>query len=99
MNSRLIRAVKRQMRTLFILSLIFLVSSVGASENSVKKVLLENGLELHIKEILSSRILPHAFYDQAMASIPGVYPKSQSSRKDAWDTWKRIHLLSIPCLL
>lgn len=77
MNSRLIRAVKRQMRTLFILSLIFLVSSVGASENSVKKVLLENGLELHIKEILSSRILPHAFYDQAMASIPGVYPKSQ----------------------
>ena len=65
------------MRTLFILSLIFLVSSVGASENSVKKVLLENGLELHIKEILPSRILPHAFHDQAMASIPGVYPKSQ----------------------
>jgi len=38
---------------------------------------LENGVELHIKEILPSRILPHAFYDQAMASIPGVYPNSQ----------------------
>lgn len=24
-----------------------------------------------------SRILPHAYYDQAMASIPGVYPNSQ----------------------
>ena len=38
---------------------------------------MENGHELHIKEILPSRILPHAFYDQAVASIPGVYPNSQ----------------------
>ncbi len=65
------------MRPLFILSLIFLVTSLGASENSAKRVLLESGHELHIKEILPSRILPHAFYDQAMTSIPGVYPNSQ----------------------
>ena len=65
------------MRTLFVLSVIFLMSSVGASENNSTKMLLENGHELHIKEIPSSRILPHAFYDQAMASIPGVYPNSK----------------------
>ena len=38
---------------------------------------MENGLELQIKKVLPSRILPHAFYDQAIASIPGVYPNSQ----------------------
>jgi len=65
------------MRTIFIFSLIFLISSVGATENGAKKVLLENGHELLIKEIVPSRILPHAFHDQAMASIPGAYPNSQ----------------------
>lgn len=65
------------MKTLFIISLTFLVSFAGASDNSSNKVLLENNFELHVKEILPSRILPHAFYDQAMTSIPGVYPNSQ----------------------
>ena len=50
---------------------------VVASENDEKNFLLENGYELHIKEIQYSRILPHAYYDQAISSIPGVYPDSQ----------------------
>ena len=38
---------------------------------------LETGVELHIKEIPFSRILPIAYYDQAIASIPAVYPGSE----------------------
>jgi hypothetical protein len=65
------------LRKLFTLGLVVLVSYAAASEKSVTRVLLENGLALHVKQILPSRILPHAFYDQALASIPGVYPNSQ----------------------
>ena len=65
------------MKTLFILIIILLVSSAGESEIKDKNVPLENGVELHIKDIQFSRILPHAYYDQAIASIPSVYPNSQ----------------------
>jgi len=65
------------MRTMFILVLILAAPSVGAQESEVRKYLLETGVELHIKEIPFSRILPTAYYDQAMASIPGVYPGSE----------------------
>jgi hypothetical protein len=67
------------MKTLFIFMTIFLLvfPYAGASEVKVKSLPLENGVELHIKEIAFSRILPHAYYDQAIASIPGVYPDSQ----------------------
>jgi len=37
----------------------------------------KTGVELHIKEIPFSRILPTAYYDQAIASIPAVYPGSE----------------------
>jgi hypothetical protein len=40
-----------QMKTIFTLIIIFLVSSAGASEIKVKNVPLENGVALHIKEI------------------------------------------------
>lgn len=64
------------MRILFVLSLIALAVSAGASENNAKILLLENAQKLEIKEITFSRFLPHAFYDQALASIPGIYPDS-----------------------
>ena len=51
--------------------------SVAASEVKTKSVPLDNGVELHIRQIQFSRILPHAYYDQAIASIPRVYPDSQ----------------------
>jgi hypothetical protein len=60
-----------------ILGIVFIATFAWASEITVIKVPLENGVELHIKDILFSRILPHAYYDQAIASIPGVYPNSQ----------------------
>ncbi len=69
------------MRTVFILILIFAAPSVGAQESEVRKVPLETGVELHIKEIPFSRILPTAYYDQAMASIPAVYPGSEMVAK------------------
>jgi hypothetical protein len=60
-----------------ILSIIFLAFYAGASEIKTKTVALENGVEVHIKDIGFSRILPHAYYDQAVSSIPGVYPNSE----------------------
>ena len=70
-----------QMRTLLILICALLVTSAAASEVKTKSVPLENGVELQIKQIQFSRILPHAYYDQAIASIPGVYPDSQIMAK------------------
>ena len=68
---------QKQMKTFMIIFLVNLTSMVGASENNSKHVRLENGQELNIKHMSPSRILPHAYYDQAVASIPGVYPNSQ----------------------
>jgi hypothetical protein len=65
------------MKTLFILSLIFTISAPGGVQDKGRDVVLATGAKLHIKKILFSRILPTAYYDQAMASIPGVYPKSE----------------------
>ena len=65
------------MKTLFFVIIIIIVSLSGAAGMNVKTVPLENGVVLHIKEIAFSRILPHAYYDQAISSIPGVYPDSQ----------------------
>ena len=65
------------LKALLILVLILAAPSVGAQENAVRKVPLETGVELHIKEIPFSRILPTAYYDQAMSSIPVVYPGSE----------------------
>ena len=69
------------MKTLFFVIIIITVSLSGAAGMNFKTVPLENGVELHIKEIAFSRILPHAYYDQAIASIPGVYPDSQIMAK------------------
>jgi len=65
------------MRELLLCVLILAAPSVGAQESEVRQYPLETGVELHIKEIPFSRILPTAYYDQAMASIPAVYPSSE----------------------
>ncbi len=65
------------MKALLILILILAASSAGAQDNEGQKISLETGVELHIKEIPFSRILPTAYYDQAIASIPAVYPGSE----------------------
>ncbi len=65
------------MRARPIVVLVFAASSAGAQDNEDQKISLETGVELQIKEIPFSRILPTAYYDQAVASIPAVYPGSQ----------------------
>ncbi len=65
------------MRALPIVVLDFAASSAGAQDNEDQKISLETGVELQIKEIPFSRILPTAYYDQAVASIPAVYPGSE----------------------
>jgi hypothetical protein len=69
--------VRRHMKTLLILSLILTLSAPGAAQDKGRDVVLDTGVKLHIEEILFSRILPTAFYDQAMASIPALYPESE----------------------
>ena len=71
------------MKTLIVIIIALLMAfpTAEASEISIKTVPLENGAVLHIKQIQFSRILPHAYYDQAIASIPGVYPDSQIMAK------------------
>ena len=73
----LVRDVKKQTRMLVTLALFIIVSTTAALENSVTTVRLENGYELQVKEIHHSRILPHAYYDQALASIPDLHPNSR----------------------
>jgi hypothetical protein len=68
--------VNKRMKILITLSLVFFVSSTGATENDTSKLPLDNGYILHITEISPSRVLPYAFYDQAMESIPSIYPNS-----------------------
>ena len=58
------------------IGLLLLICSATAADVS-RQLLLENGITLQITEIEYSRILPHAFYDQAMASIANIYPNSQ----------------------
>ena len=65
------------MKALLILILTLAAPSVGAQESEVRKVPLATSVELQIKEIPFSRILPTAYYDQAMSSIPAVYPGSE----------------------
>lgn len=61
---------------MLILGVVLLVPLAQASDVRAKKVPLDNGVGLQIKQIQFSRILPHAYHDQAIASIPGVYPDS-----------------------
>ena len=42
---------------------------------AARDIPLESGSVLRISDAEVSRILPHAFYDQAMASLPHLYPK------------------------
>lgn len=64
------------MKILITLTLVLFVSSAGATKNDTRKLPLDNGYILQVTEISPSRVLPYAFYDQAMESIPGIYPNA-----------------------
>jgi hypothetical protein len=65
------------MRKLISISLMLCISAAWAGEDQVKEIALITGVKLNIKQIQISRTLPTAYYDQALSSIPGVYPKSK----------------------
>ena len=69
--------VKEQIKILIIAGSLVIHNLAFAEPGDVRKIALEDGVELRIEEILDSRILPHAYYDQAISSIPGVYPDSK----------------------
>jgi uncharacterized protein len=50
----------------------FLTSAISCAASGIE---LESGSTLTISHAEFSRFLPHAFYDQAIASLPHVYPK------------------------
>ena len=63
------------MKVFSVLALFLAASSAEAVENKVRVVSLMTGVEMQIKEIQYSRILPTAYYDQALSSIPHLYPQ------------------------
>ena len=48
----------------------------GATEPDTEKFELDNGHILYVTEATYSRNMPYVFYDQAIISIPGIYPNS-----------------------
>ncbi len=72
------------MRSLPLLLLMTLAYAVLADPGDIARVPLQTGVELRIEEIAGSRILPHAYHDQAVSSIPGVYPGSQILAKSRY---------------
>ncbi len=56
--------------------LLWLLSAVTAAGQAAK-INLDNGVALSIREIPSHKGLPHSSYDQAMNSIPALYPQHE----------------------
>ena len=69
------------MRLIFIYSILSLISyfsgtKVFASDH-IHEISIDDNNVLTVIEIAGSRLLPHAYYDQAIASIPALYPEHE----------------------
>jgi len=64
-------------RKTVILLALFLVFSIGSHPGAAHagEITLENGAKLKVVHIQYSRVLPHSFYDQALASLPHLFPE------------------------
>ncbi len=64
-------------RKIIICSALLLALCLGFRPPTARadEIKLETGATLTITEIQHSRVLPHAFYDQALSSLPHVYPE------------------------
>jgi hypothetical protein len=60
------------MRLKLILVLLFALQAVNAGEFA--RITLDGGIILNVSKFISNRSLPHSFYDQAMSSLPMLYP-------------------------
>ena len=58
-----------------LLTVIFLSAQFVIASDDTYKVKVEEEIVLSIKKFRSNRTLPHAFYDQAVSSIPKLYPE------------------------
>lgn len=54
--------------------LMIAISMTDAPAADSRIIQLDNDQSLSVESISYSRILPYAFYDQAMASLPALYP-------------------------
>lgn len=60
------------MKLKLILALLLIVQWAHAAELST--ITLDGGITLNVSKFISNRWLPHSFYDQAMSSLPALYP-------------------------
>ena len=59
----------------FVLLTVFVLAShLAIASDEYQTIQLEEGIVLKVKQLRNNRFLPHAFYDQATASIPLLYP-------------------------
>jgi len=54
--------------------LIFLFVLQAAHAGEFARITLDGGITLNVSKFISNRWLPHSFYDQAMSSLPMLYP-------------------------
>ena len=55
--------------------LLFTFSDADLRAEEARLIQLDNGESLRFESTQHTRILPYSFYDQAMASLPGLYPE------------------------
>jgi hypothetical protein len=61
-----------------ILNIILVIAGqIALASDHVQEIKIDDNKVLIITKIASSRLLPHAYYDQATASIPVLYPEYQ----------------------
>lgn len=58
-----------------LLTILFFGTQFVVASDDVHKITAEEGIVLSVKKFKSNRSLPHAFYDQAVSSIPKLYPE------------------------
>ena len=58
-----------------LLTILLLMTQVTAASDDFRKINIEQGIVLSVKKFNSYRSLPHSYFDQAIASIPIIYPE------------------------
>jgi len=60
-----------------LLSLLFLGAQPAIASDDNQTITADEGVVITVKKLGSARYLPHAFYDQAVSSIPKLYPEHE----------------------
>jgi len=48
---------------------------VTSASDDFHNITIEQGIVLTVEKFKNNRSLPHSYYDQAIASIPNIYPE------------------------